>query len=107
MKIAVKSPEPAVYRRGLGIFLTETPPTDTPKHLFRPLLPRNPLFPVSGPLMSFLKGLRPKSNSLAPVGSRSGPFGEGGVLDHLALAQLREPASRAMAGARLSFIARH
>jgi hypothetical protein len=67
----------------------------------------NPLFPVSGPLMSFLKGLRPKSNSLAPVGSRSGPFGEGGVLDHLALAQLREPASRAMAGARLSFIARH
>lgn len=49
MKTAVKSPESADYRRGLGIFLTETPPTDTPKHLFRPLFPRNPLFPASDP----------------------------------------------------------
>jgi hypothetical protein len=59
MKTAVKSPESAVYRRGLGIFLTETPPTDTPtcppkprrrrKHFFRPLFPRNPHFPASGP----------------------------------------------------------
>ena len=37
--------------RGPGPFLTETPPTDSPKHLFRPLFPRNPLFPAlrSGP----------------------------------------------------------
>jgi hypothetical protein len=46
MKTAVKSPEQAVYRRGLGIFLTETPSTDRPKHLFRPLFPRNPHFPA-------------------------------------------------------------
>jgi hypothetical protein len=46
MKTAVKSPESADYRRGLGIFLTETPPTDTPKHLFRPPFPRNPHFPA-------------------------------------------------------------
>jgi hypothetical protein len=62
MKTAVKSPESAVSRRGLGIFLTETPRTDTPtcppkprrrrKHLFRPLFPRNPHFPAlrCGPL---------------------------------------------------------
>ncbi|MGL4399497.1 MAG: hypothetical protein ACRCXD_06490, partial [Luteolibacter sp.] len=49
MKTAVKSPESAVYRRGLGIFLTNTPPTDTPKHLFRPLFPRNPHFPALRP----------------------------------------------------------
>ena len=46
MKTAVKSPESAVYRRGLGIFLTETPPPDAPKHLFRPLFPHNPHFPA-------------------------------------------------------------
>jgi hypothetical protein len=39
MKTAVKSPESAVYRRGLGIFLAETPLTEAPKHLFRPLSP--------------------------------------------------------------------
>jgi hypothetical protein len=41
MKIAVKSPEPAVYRRGLGIFLTETP------------LP-SPFSPASGPALVFI-----------------------------------------------------
>jgi hypothetical protein len=46
MKTAVKSSESAVYRRGLGIFLIETPLTAAPKHLFRPLFPRNPHFPA-------------------------------------------------------------
>jgi hypothetical protein len=46
MKTAVNSPESAVYRRGLGIFLTETPLTAAPKHLFGPLFPRNPHFPA-------------------------------------------------------------
>jgi hypothetical protein len=52
MKTAVKSPELADYRRGPGIFPTETPPTDAPKHLFRSLFPRNPQFPAlrSGPM---------------------------------------------------------
>ena len=65
MKTAVKSPESAVYRRGLGIFLTETPPPDTPKHLFRPLFPRNPHFPAlrSGPLA--LSGASRKKQSPA------------------------------------------
>ena len=45
MNGALKASESADYRRGLGIFLTETPPTDTPKHLSRPLFPRNPFFP--------------------------------------------------------------
>ncbi len=35
-----------VYRRGLGIFLTETPLPEAPKHFFRPLFPRTPLFPA-------------------------------------------------------------
>ena len=56
MKTAVKSPESADYRRGPGIFLTETPLTAAPtcppkprrrrKHFFRPLFPRNPHFPA-------------------------------------------------------------
>ena len=46
MKTAVKSPESAVYRRGLGIFLTETPLPEAPKHFFRPPFPRNPHFPA-------------------------------------------------------------
>ena len=45
MDAAVKFPESADYLRGLGFFHTETPSTDAPKHLFRPLFPRNPLFP--------------------------------------------------------------
>ena len=64
MKTAVKSPESAVYRRGLGIILTETPPTDTPRHFFRPLFPRNPLFPASGLATGSLNGLNPKSKFL-------------------------------------------
>jgi hypothetical protein len=43
MKTAVKSPESAFYRRGLGVLLTETPPTDAPKHLFCPLFPPPPV----------------------------------------------------------------
>ncbi len=39
MKTAVKSPESAVYWRGLGIFLTETPLAAAPKHFFRPHFP--------------------------------------------------------------------
>ena len=41
MKTAVKSPESAVYRSGLGIFLP-----DTPQHFFRPLFHCNPLSPA-------------------------------------------------------------
>ena len=52
MNLAVKSSESSDYRCGLGIFVAETPSTDRPKHLFRPLSPRNPHFPAlrSGPL---------------------------------------------------------
>jgi hypothetical protein len=56
MKTAVKSPAPTDYRRGLGFFLTETPPTGAPKHLFRPLFPRNPHFPASGPTQGLFQG---------------------------------------------------
>jgi hypothetical protein len=61
MKTAMKSPDSTDYRHGLGFFLTETPPTDEPKHLFRPLFPRNPLFPAlrSGP-KGYFRGLPPK-----------------------------------------------
>gem|GEM_PF-2604225 len=44
VQTVVTSSESADYRRGLGFFLTETPPTDAPKHLFRPPFPRNPHF---------------------------------------------------------------
>ena len=46
MKTAVKSPESTDCRCELGIFLTETPSTEAPKHFFRPLFPRNPHFPA-------------------------------------------------------------
>ena len=46
MKTAVKSPESSDYRCGLRLFLTETPLTAAPKHLFGPLFPRNPHFPA-------------------------------------------------------------
>ena len=49
MKTAVKSPESADCRGGLGIFLTETPPTGTPKHFFRPLSPATPISLPSSP----------------------------------------------------------
>ena len=65
MKTTVKSPNHATFRRGLRIFLTETPPTDRPKHLFRPLFPRNPLFPASGPATGYFNGLHAKSKFLA------------------------------------------
>jgi hypothetical protein len=64
MKTAVKSPESAVYRLGLGIFITETPLTEAPKHFFRPLLPRNPNFPASGSTTDSFNSLHPKSNFL-------------------------------------------
>jgi hypothetical protein len=65
MKTAVKSPESAVYRRGLGIFLAETPLTEAPKHLFRPLFPRNPHFPASGPSQWLFQGPPAESKFLA------------------------------------------
>ena len=69
MNAAVNSAETAYYRRELGIFLTETPPTDAPKHPFRPLSPRNPFFPASGPATGSFNGLHAKSN--IPIGSTS------------------------------------
>ena len=65
MKTAVKSPESADYRRGPGIFVTETPTTEAPKHFFRSLFPRNPLFPASGPATGSFNGLHAKSKFLA------------------------------------------
>ena len=49
----------------MGIFQANTPPTDEPKHLFRPLSPRNPLSPAlrSGPTTA--PGASPKSKFLA------------------------------------------
>jgi hypothetical protein len=44
MKIDVKFTESAAYRRGLGIFLTETPLPEAPEHFFRPLFARTPYF---------------------------------------------------------------
>ena len=51
MNFPPKSPNLAKSRRGLELSITETSPIDAPKHLFRPLLPRNPHFPAlrSGP----------------------------------------------------------
>jgi len=40
----VKPPTPAKTLRGLGIFLTEAPPTSSLKHLFHALFPRPPVF---------------------------------------------------------------
>jgi hypothetical protein len=57
MKTAVKAPESAVYRRGLGIFLTETP-------LSSPFPPQ-PLFsPPSGPSHWLFQELLAISNFL-------------------------------------------
>jgi hypothetical protein len=65
IETAVKSPESAVCRRGLGILLTETPPTDAPKHLFRPLFPRNPFFPCLRSGHRLFQGPPAESNFLA------------------------------------------
>jgi len=46
MNFAVKPLTLAKTKRRMGIFLTETPPIGSLKHLFRPLFPRNPLFPA-------------------------------------------------------------
>lgn len=53
MKTAVKFPESSVYLRELGIFLTETPLPEAPRHFFRLILPRTPNFPAlqSAPLL--------------------------------------------------------
>ncbi len=67
MKTAVKSPESAVHRRGLGIFLTETPPTDTRRHLFRPLFPRNPHFPALRSVPMALSGDSRRNNPHFPA----------------------------------------
>jgi hypothetical protein len=65
MNFPPKSPNLAKYRRGLEFFLTETLPTVAPKHFFRPLFPRNPFFPASGPANRSFNGLHPKSKFLA------------------------------------------
>jgi hypothetical protein len=60
MKTAVKSPESSDYRCGLRLFLTETPLPEAPKHFFRPLFPRNPLFPFPDRLSSVFYALGEK-----------------------------------------------
>ena len=65
MNFPPKSHNPARSRRGLGIFSAETPPSVSPQHLFRPLFPRSPLFPATGPATGSFNGFHPKSKSLA------------------------------------------
>jgi hypothetical protein len=65
MTAAVNSSKSADYLRGLGFFLAETPSTDAPKHLFRPLFLATPFSPASGPATGPFNGLHPKSNFLA------------------------------------------
>jgi hypothetical protein len=67
----VISPETAVYRCGMGIFLTETPLPELPKHFFRPPFPPPPLFSASGPATRSFNGLHPK-NKLFAIKPRSG-----------------------------------
>jgi predicted outer membrane repeat protein len=72
MKTAVKSPESSDYRCGLRLFLTETPLPEAPKHLFRPLFPRNPHFPALRSVPMALSGASrrkqiPSSNSSATL----------------------------------------
>jgi hypothetical protein len=62
---ALKSPNHATFRREPGIFRAETPPTGAPKHRYRPLFPRNPLFPASGPATGSYNGIHRESNFLA------------------------------------------
>ncbi len=51
----------------MGIFQANTPPTDEPKHLFRPLFPRNPLFPPSDPAPRLVHESTAQSKHLAAV----------------------------------------
>ena len=71
MKTAVKSPESAGYRHGLGMFLTETPLAAAPKHFFRLLFPRNHHFPALRSVSLALSGASRRKqipSSLPPVG---------------------------------------
>jgi hypothetical protein len=63
MKTAMKSPAFAKFRSGIGFFLAEAPPSDAPKHLFRPFSPATAFFPPSGPATAFPTALTPKANS--------------------------------------------
>ena len=66
LKTAVKSPESAVYRRGMGIFLTETPPPDsTETPLPSPFSPATPISPPSGPIQWLFQGPSAESKLLA------------------------------------------
>ncbi len=60
-----KSPDSVQSRRGLEIFLTETPPRDASKHLFCPLISRNPHFlAIRSGAMAFSTAFIKKANSL-------------------------------------------
>jgi hypothetical protein len=72
-----KAPNPARSRRGMGTFLSETPATDAPKHLFSPLFPRNPLSPPSGPAQRQFQGPPADSKFLATACPPHRPGGNG------------------------------
>jgi hypothetical protein len=55
MEIAMKSPNHATFQREQGVFRAQTPRTDRPKHLFRPL------FTTFGLATASFNGLHPKS----------------------------------------------
>jgi len=63
----------------MGIFLTETPPTASLKHLIRPLFPRNPLFPALRSSPTAVSGPPVKSKFLAVNAQTVGPAGKGAV----------------------------
>lgn len=48
MRVALNSPESAVYQRGLNIFFAEAPSTNKPQRLFRPFFFNNTLSHTSG-----------------------------------------------------------
>jgi hypothetical protein len=57
----------ASFRREPGISRAETSPNAGPKHRYRPLFPRNPLFPASGPATGSYNGIHRESNFLAAI----------------------------------------
>jgi hypothetical protein len=59
----VKPLTPAKTRRRMGIFLTETPPTASLKHLIRPLFPATTFSPPSGLAQRLFRSLPQKANS--------------------------------------------